>query len=340
MKTLETQLDQLLNENGFDHFGYAPLTQPLSLSVYRDWISEKRHGEMTYLQEHLSRKANSKSWLPQANSAIVIGLSYRPHPAPRTEIKPFHSLKIAKYAQGDDYHLFFKHRLLQLVQKLEQHFPNASFSAHTDSSPFMERDLGYQAQLGWFGKNSCLIHPQKGSFFLIGEIITSLSLNSQNKAVPDFCGTCQRCITACPTQAIRTDRTLEASRCISYLNIELKGFPSAEQSKMIGEWFFGCDICQDVCPWNQKVFGTPQNINAGREQQIEDLRFILNTSGKKLERAFQYTPLLRRHSFGLKRNALVLIANLKLSELKSDVIKLAERESRYAEFATWVAEQL
>jgi epoxyqueuosine reductase len=333
-----TKLEDIIKASGFDHFGFAPFTKALSLSFYKSWLERGHHGEMNYLKEHLKIKEDPQVWLPQAKSAIVIALNYIPHPSPQD--LPIQHLKIARYARGQDYHLFLKEKLNELLPKLEQHFPNELFAAHTDSSPIMERDLGYQAQLGWFGKNSCLIHPKKGSFFLLAEILTSLDLGPGSTPVTDFCGTCSRCIDQCPTNAIRPDRTLDATQCISYLNIELKGVPDTKIIPKMGEWFFGCDICQEICPWNKKAFGEKLiDPEPTRDEKISELRYILKSSSKGLQRDFQYSPLLRRHAFGLKRNALILAFNLKAVELRPEIERLGQSNEKLESLAQWVLEQ-
>src|SRR5690606_18939879 len=157
-------------------------------------------------------------------------------------------------------------------EDLERSFPKESFRAFTDSAPLLERDLAHHAGMGWFGKNSCLIHPRKGSFFLLGEIVTSLQLQGPSTPPPDFCGTCRRCIDACPTQAISEDRSLDAGRCISYWTIEAKKPPPDELRNSFQQWFFGCDICQDVCPENQKLLKKEKPQSFSRQDQIQDLR--------------------------------------------------------------------
>ncbi len=292
---------------------------------------------MAYLKTHLPQKTDPRNWLPQAHSAIVIALNYVPHPKPAES--PLKHLKIARYARGEDYHFFLKRALTSLVEKLKLEFDGEYFGVHTDSSPIMERDLGYQAQLGWFGKNSCLIHPKKGSFFLIGEILTSMTLTSTESPLPDFCGTCSRCIDQCPTQAIRPDRTLEANKCISYLNNELKGLPEVSMIPKMKDWFFGCDICQEVCPWNKKVFGAElTDKEPTRDEILKELHYILASSNKQLERDFKFSPLLRRRAFGLKRNALVLAANIQAKELQNEIQAVAISSEKLKPLADYVLE--
>ncbi len=183
--------------------------------------------------------------------------------------------------------------------------------------------------MGWIGKNTCLIHPKKGSLFFLGEIYTTLNLSSADLPMQDFCGTCRRCIEACPTKALIDDRKLDARKCISYLTIESKQVASVDLRQQSLDWLFGCDICQIVCPWNLKVHGKgafQHDPLAQRKKLVEELNWILTTSNKEIDRTLRVSPLARAGGRGLKRNALVVIANLKLTECLEAVNKLCEHE--------------
>ncbi|MNK82249.1 Epoxyqueuosine reductase [compost metagenome] len=245
-----------------------------------------------------------------------------------------------------DYHFWFKDKMKSLCEQLNQQFPDEEFIPFTDSSPVLERDLARRAGLGWAGKNTCLIHPKKGSLFFIGEIYTSLKLIAEFEPLPDFCGTCTRCIDICPTGALVEPKKLDARKCISYLTIESREVPPEELRSSIGDWFFGCDLCQTVCPWNQKIFKGQLSIEpklsletSQRDLLLADMRYILKSSGKQLARDFAGTPMDRAGSFGLKRNALVVVANQKLSELKEDVANLTTHE-KLGSLAEWALQQL
>jgi epoxyqueuosine reductase len=186
----------------------------------------------------------------------------------------------------------------------------------------LERDLAYRAGLGWVGKNTCLIHPEKGSLFFIGQVLTSLPLVSKSQPVHDFCGTCDRCLRACPTQAFEAPRVLNATKCIAYWTIEARTAAPNSLRERFGDWFFGCDICQTVCPWNEKVFGKNLMAQLTLRQEpdpCDDLRWILRASRKELARAFKNSPLSRARPAGLKRNALYVIGNLALHSLRPEV---------------------
>lgn len=299
---------------------------------------------MEYLKTHAPLKEQQTKFWPRATSALVFTKHYFPHPYKQD--LPLKKSRIALYAQGTDYHLSFKKELLQIAEKLKTKFPNHEFLPLTDSSPVLERDLAATASLGWFGKNTCLIHPKKGSLFFLGEIYSDLSCDWQNKPLPDFCGTCNRCIEICPTQALESPRLLNSNKCISFLTIESKTIPPLEMREKIGDWFFGCDLCQTVCPWNQKIFKdqlfTQSKLSLSatdRKELIQDLQFVLNASGKTLQKSFYGLALARAGSFGLKRNAIIVAANQNLFELKEDILKLKNNE-KLAELVNWALEKL
>ncbi len=339
---IEPILRTIMAEHGFDHFGWAPLTPALSMTHYELWLKRGFHGDMAYLERHLPiKKALS------AHSAIVVAAFYKP--AARAErwdakaIDQFQHLNIASYARIDDYHVWLTGQLNKAAHALKQRFRDEEFSVATDSKPILERDLAYRAGLGWVGKNSCVIDERKGSYFLIGEIVTSLRLPVAGVTAPDRCGRCRRCMDACPTQAIVEPRVVDARKCISYLTIESKSVPAPELRKSIGSHFFGCDICQDVCPWNQKVISptideTPKDESPTHEL-IGELRWILDSSSKSLERALEHTPLSRARGFGLKRNAIVIAGNLRLRELK-DKISRYLTDPRLGELASWALHEI
>ncbi len=338
-------LKDILSPQGFSHFGWTELQTPLSIDIYKSWIQDQKHGEMAYLETHLPSKENPLSLHPRARSAIVIAQSYVPHPKPLAAGPCFPGSRVALYAAGEDYHYWFKEKLQKVCDQLKEVFPQEEFVAFTDSGPILERDLAFQAHLGWFGKNTCLIHPKKGSLFLLGEIISSLSTSpADTTTFPDMCGTCTRCIDECPTQAITAERSLDARKCISYLTIESRKVPPIEIREKMGDWLFGCDVCQTVCPWNQKTFKSEFTKMAAtpspdRATTLADLRFLLTASGKQIEKKVQGTPLKRAGPFGLRKNALIVAANIQAKELKPEIQKWTTDE-KLKELAEWSLHQL
>ena len=335
-----TRAQTLIKDFGFHHFGFTPLETPMSFTFYRQWIEESHHGSMTFLENHMATKADPRSLWPLARSAIVVAIPYMPHPEPVS--LPFQNATISLYARGRDYHHWLSERMEQLIEKFKAEYPEDFFLAATDSKPLLERDLARRAGLGWIGKNTCLIHEKEGSLFFLGEILTSLSLPSPEVLAPDRCGTCNRCLEACPTGALVQPRVLDARRCISYLTIEAKDDPPSSLRNGIGSWLFGCDICQTVCPWNEKAFGLKSRPMEpfDRNGLIEEMRWVLTSSGKAIQRRLAGTALLRAGPHKLKRSALIVAANNELIELLPEIRNIHLSSERLRPLAEWALNAL
>jgi epoxyqueuosine reductase len=308
---------------GFDLVGVTTPDPPPHLSVYRKWVEKERHAEMDYLasERAIERRADPRMILPECRSILVLGLRY---PDPR-EVEDAQSLngddkphgKVASYAWGEDYHDILPEKLKALVSFIEDEtgepVPNRWY---TDTGPILERDLAQRAGLGWIGKNTCLIDPQSGSYYLLAEILLGLELEPDQPVQTDHCGTCTRCLEACPTDCIMPDRTLDAGRCISYLTIELKGSIPGDLRPQMGNWVFGCDICQDVCPWNlrfsQPVGKTDLRPRPGVPRP--DLLDELALSREGFNKKFKGSPVKRAKRRGYLRNVAVALGNMGRSE--------------------------
>lgn len=337
MSNLEN-ISTLLNTHGFSHHGFAALTKPLSIDKYSEWIDKNYYGNMEYLKDHLPTKENPKKILSSLQSAIVVTKKYYPNPKPHNL---FTSLNIAEYAKNFDYHHWLKSELNTLASDLKSLYPSEEFLCYTDSGPVLERDLAYRAGLGWVGKNSCLIDKKEGSLFFIAEILTSLKLTSTIAPSPDHCGKCNLCVEACPTDALLGDKTMDATKCISYLTIENKKPADKNLRPKVGDLLFGCDICQTVCPWNQKIIKHEllnQN-KPSKNQTIEELKQILTSSNKQLTKKIKLTPLNRAGAKGLKKNALVVAANIKAKELTSEIKTYTEHET-LSQLAEWALSEI
>ncbi|MBC7752803.1 MAG: tRNA epoxyqueuosine(34) reductase QueG [Moraxellaceae bacterium] len=345
---------ELINQLGLDQVTLIPLGQPISISFYNKWLAENYYGSMNYLKEHAQMKADPRKINPDFQSVITVTQTYFPTVDPTSVKLP---ARTALYAQNSDYHFWLKEKLNQIISQFQTKYPSEIFSPYVDSGPILEKDIAYRAGHGWFGKNSCLIHPQKGSLFFIAEILTSLKVEPlkaiEINPLPDMCGTCTRCMDICPTQAIIEPKIIKADQCISYLTIESKTIPPVELRSKMNDWFFGCDLCQTVCPWNEKVFRI-QKIPASNLTSTEPLlsqdprehtemvdffKMILTSSNKSLQKHFTGTALHRAGGFGLKRNALVVIANRKISELRIEVHSLLN-DPKLSELAGWTLENL
>jgi len=299
---------------GFDLVGITTPKPPGHLDVYRKWLETGQHAEMAYLanERAIRCRENPREILPECESIIVLGICY-----PASEPLPLESNqgRIASYAWGQDYHDVLPARLKALVHFIETQvghpIPNRYY---TDTGPLLERELAQRAGLGWIGKNTCLINPQIGSYFFLAEILLGLDLPSDPPFIADRCGNCTRCIDACPTVCISADpngpRTIDAGRCISYLTIELKGSIPLELRSKMGEWVFGCDICQQVCPWNRFAGSEyPPEFGPQSGQDILDLNKTLTLTPQDFNQKYRGTPIKRTKRRGLLRNVSVAIGN-------------------------------
>lgn len=334
----------LCRDLGFALVGIADPSPTQWALELRRWLAEGQHGSMDYLVRHLEVRMDPGRLLAGARSAIMVGDLYHargdpPSPAGSSAAPP--RGRIAKYARGRDYHVVIRRRLHRLCDALRERFPESAFRAFVDTAPVLERELAARAGLGWIGKHTLLIHPRHGSFMLLGGVLTSLQITPPQgqRSVPDHCGTCTRCIDACPTQAI-SPYSVDASRCISYLTIERRGPIDPAFFESIGSWVFGCDICQDVCPHNRRPTGSPQGgSEGGREVLPEyaprrdsfDLLEVLGWTEERRRRELEGTALKRATLAMFKRNALVAAAH-ELSRradsaLEARVREIAEDES-------------
>ncbi len=309
----------ILNEArrlGFILAGVTTPEPPPHLSVFETWLTKGRQGSMKYLadQSTRARRANPHLILPGCKSILVLAIPYS-KPSASSDSRPDEEEQIigqvAAYAWGLDYHIVLPERLKELVDFIEEqvghHVPNRWY---TDTGPILERDLAQRAGLGWIGKNTCLINPRHGSYFLLAEVLLGLELEPDPAFTTDQCGACTRCLEACPTHCILSDRTIDARRCISYLTIELKEEISTELRSSLGKWIFGCDICQMVCPWNRfaapegdATFASRANITS------PDLIQELEITPSEFSRKFKNSPVKRAKRRGYLRNVTVAIGN-------------------------------
>ncbi|OGO27177.1 MAG: tRNA epoxyqueuosine(34) reductase QueG [Chloroflexi bacterium RBG_16_54_11] len=297
---------------GFSLVGVTTPDPTPHVDVFEGWLSQGRHGEMGYLATPRSRtcRAHSELLLPGCRSVIALGVRY-PSPQPEPAGEMGLRGRVAAYAWGEDYHLVFPERLKQLVLFIEAQVGHAvPHRWYTDSGPLLERELAQRAGLGWIGKNTCLIDPRRGSYFLLAEVLLGIELEPDTPFIADRCGSCTRCIAACPTQCILPDRTLDAGRCISYLTIELKGAIPPELRPRMGNWVFGCDACQEACPWNR--FAVPEGEAAFAHRLVDpypDLLEEMSLQPLDFNRKYRHSPFRRAKRRGYLRNVAVALGN-------------------------------
>ncbi|MBO6514144.1 MAG: tRNA epoxyqueuosine(34) reductase QueG [Phycisphaerales bacterium] len=305
------QLIQSAKSAGFALAGIATLEQSQWGSQLREWLSESKQGEMNWLANHTDLRIHPDQLIDDAKSALMVADCY----ASRADnIDPPIEKgqgKIARYARGKDYHKAMKKRLMVLADALRKQHPEAHFKVFVDTAPVLERELALRAGLGWIGKHTLTIHPRIGSYLLLGGIITTLDLSAAAPASPepDHCGTCTRCIDACPTDAI-TPYSVDARKCISYLTIEHRTEINPDLQPKIGNWIYGCDICQEVCPHNSpRPDANPANPIYDSTRDRFDLLEVLNWTEDDRRSAFQSSAMKRAKLDMMKRNARIVAAN-------------------------------
>jgi len=309
-RNLRQAIEEKAFSLGFELFGVTSPDPPAHFDVFLDWLKEGRQGEMgVWLarEDALQRRANPAAILPECRSILVLGMRYSSRPKDSlagAEKSRLHG-RVAAYAWGEDYHEVIPPRLQALVRFIEELLQApVPHRCYTDTGPILERELAQRAGLGWIGKNTCLINPQHGSFFFLAEIFLGISLEPDPPFLADRCGACTRCIDACPTGCILPDRTIDARRCISYLTIELKGAIPPGLRPYLGEWVFGCDICQEVCPWNVR-FSRPDGDPAFAPRPgvpEPDLLQELALTAPQFNQKFNRSPLRRARRSGYLRN--------------------------------------
>ncbi|HKH91748.1 MAG TPA: tRNA epoxyqueuosine(34) reductase QueG [Gemmatimonadaceae bacterium] len=320
---------------GFDLVGIAALGPAETSREFEAWLVEGRAGTMAYLERGAEKRRDTRLPLPGTTHALVAALDY----GGREPSGP-----VARYARGDDYHDVMDGMLRELHRRIARDAGREVLGKpYVDTGPLLERDLARRAGLGWFGKNTNLIHPERGSFFFLGALVVDLELKTDAPFEADRCGTCTRCIEACPTQAITAPRELDARRCISYLTIELREEVPIELREGIGDRVYGCDVCQDVCPWNVRFaryapYGSPFEPRAAiAAKDARTLaRELLAMSQEEFSAAFKNSPMKRAKLRGLKRNAAVVLGNVGTSDdVEVLTCALGDPEPLVREHAAW-----
>jgi epoxyqueuosine reductase len=345
--TLKQNIKEKARRLGFPLAGITSPEPPAHLATFERWLDAGRHGDMHYLADERARtrRTDPRTILPECKSILVLAAPYADpksvEASDESDLGP--SGRVAAYAWGDDYHNVFPPRLQELVTFIEEQVghpvPNRYY---TDTGPLLERDLAQRAGLGWVGKNTCLINPKHGSYFLLAEILLGLELEPDPPFTTDHCGTCTRCIEACPTGCILPDRTIDARRCISYLTIELKDNIPEELRPMLGEWVFGCDVCQMVCPWNRFASSEGDASFSPRPGlPAPNLIRELELTPENFNRKFKNSPVKRAKRRGYLRNVAVAAGNSR-SERIIPALENAQNdgEELVHKHATWALEKV
>jgi epoxyqueuosine reductase len=305
----EQEIKSLALSHGFDLAGIASLSQaPENLKRYPEWLAAGYAGEMGYLERQKDKRLEPTLVLPGAKSMLCLGLIYNTDKPYSTEAKqPW----ISRYAWGGDYHELIWGKLSKLEAAIRELVPGAfEMKSYCDTGPVSEKAWAAAAGLGWVGKHTNLINSEKGSWFFLSEIFTTLDLTPDQPA-PDLCGSCRKCLDACPTGAFPEAYTLDATRCISYLTIEKRGEIPSEFHDAIGLNLYGCDICQDVCPWNHwKITGNEPAFKAREQNWNPDVEKLSNITDEEFSRLYNGSAIKRTKTEGMRRNARIVKTNL------------------------------
>mgnify|MGYP000306267119 FL=1 len=329
-RALRQRLAASAKELGFDAFGVAPVEVDVRADYFKKWIADGMHGDMAWLARNPDRRTDARKVLPEARSLVVVGLNYyQPHPPA--------GYRIAKYALGADYHDVILARLKELCAVMAS--LGGEQKPYVDTGPVLEKPVAAAAGLGWQGKSTILIHRGAGTWLFLGVILTTLELEATTAKEPDRCGSCTRCIDACPTAAIIAPYQMDARKCLAYLTIEHKGAIPVEYREALGDRVFGCDDCLDVCPWNKWAVATREARFAPRPHP--PLRETLAWTDEQFLEHFKGTPVERLGLARWRRNALTVLGNVGTSgDLPAAETLVGSPDPMVAEHAAWAVDRL
>jgi epoxyqueuosine reductase len=341
MGSLEARIKEQARRLGFDLVGIARAGPADGFERLRAWLEQDYAGAMNYMQRQAEARRHPASILPQVHSVIMLGMNYLPKERAESVCTPKFG-QVARYAQGLDYHDVLRKRLNELLAWLQEAVPGCQGRGVVDTAPLLERDFARRAGLGWFGKNTMLLNKRLGSYFFLAALLVDLELQPDPAHESSHCGTCTACLDACPTEAFPAPGVLDARRCISYLTIELHASIPIELRQPLGDWVFGCDICQEVCPWNRKAPAATESAFAPRSDlEALDLVEVLGLSDEEFQRRYRGTALTRSKRRGLLRNAAIVLGNQgDASALPALEQASGDAEPMIREAALWAIEQI
>lgn len=302
-------IKRLAREVGFDLAGIAPAVTPTGYHSFLDWLNQGYAGEMSYLERRKEAYEHPRFVMSSVRSVLMLTLNYKTETPPEVTGT---EARVSRYAWGTtDYHKVIRKKLKQLSRLIREQYPDCETRGVVDTAPLLERDFAQLAGLGWIGKNTLLLNKREGSWFFLAGLLLSDELEYDEPQQTSHCGTCTRCLEACPTDAFVEAGTLDARKCISYLTIELRDQPiPAELRPGMQDWMFGCDVCQDVCPWNRKAPISGETAFQPVETFTPvDACELLTLDEAAFQERFQSTPMSRARRAGLLRNAAIVLGN-------------------------------
>ncbi|MDQ8208519.1 tRNA epoxyqueuosine(34) reductase QueG [Coraliomargarita sp. SDUM461003] len=330
--TILAHLKQESEALGFHSLGVTAVPLELRREYYTQWIADGKHGSMSWMERNNDRRLHPDRLIPEREAKSIVSLAlnyYQPEPE--------RGYRVAKYALGDDYHNFMLRRLKRLCRILREEYGGEQ-RPYVDTGPLLEKPIAESAGLGWQGKSTILIEPKRGTWNFLANIVTTLELPTGEK-LKDRCGTCTRCLDACPTQAITAPYQLDASKCISYLTIEHQGAIPLQYREAIGDRLYGCDECLDVCPWNKWAVPTVEPKFAARE--LPSLAEMLAWDEATFSERMQGSPLRRLKLHRFKRNICVVLGNVGgAADLPALEVVVGAGDSMVAEHAQWAIERI
>jgi len=341
--TLTSKIKDRGYQLGFDLVGISAAKPSQTVNFYSSWLARGYAGEMSYLERHLEKKIDPRRLLPQTRSVISLGINYFTLDIPAEKRHDASRGLISRYAWGDDYHDIIYRKLKNLLTFIKSEVgKEVQGRGFVDTAPILEREMAYNAHIGWFGKNTNIINHEIGSWFFLAEILVDIELEYDETPAKGSCGTCTRCIEACPTGALVAPYTLDARRCISYLTIEFKGSIPIELRPLLRNRIFGCDVCQEVCTWNRKAKPTNEPALLPRKNNIApELLSLINFNDVEFRAKFKNSPIKRAKRHGFLRNVTVALGNWGSDRAVPALSRLLQdEEPLIREHAVWALEQI
>jgi epoxyqueuosine reductase len=352
MPPLEDRIKQQARALGFELAGIALATPADSFERLRAWLDNGFAGEMAYMNRQADARRHPASILPKVRSVVMVGMNYKPTErravagqrpqGPDDPRSAAPSGLVARYARGADYHDVLRRKLNALLAWIQQKVPGCAGRGVVDTAPLLERDFARRAGLGWFGKNTMLLNKRLGSYFFLGALLLDVELRPDAAHKASHCGTCTACLDACPTSAFVGPGQMDARQCLSYLTIELRGPVPEDLRPHMKDWLFGCDLCQEVCPWNRKApAGAEPALQPRPDLEAIDLVELLGLSAAAFRERFRGTALTRARRRGLLRNAALILGNRgDPAALPALRLALDDPEPLVREAARWAIERI